>query len=412
MPSNFSEKKFVISSHLLAVILIVSFGAGWFLNEKSSGDVLPPAGLTGIEETAVLGVDFGIFWEAWRQIESDYVGRNELDAQKMVYGAVAGLVRSLDDPYSAFMSPEDKKRFLEDVSGSFEGIGIEIGFRQGVLTVISPLEGTPAQKVGLKAEDKIIKINGEMTADFTIDEAVNKIRGPKGTEVTLTILRNGEEKTKDITIKRGVIDIPTLTFSFIEKDGDKIAHLKLFQFSENAATKFNDAAGMILRSGADGIILDLRNNPGGYLEIAQDIAGWFLDKDSIVAIEDFGEPEKREEYRSRGPGSLKNYPLVILVNGGSASASEILAGALRDNNDVKLIGEKTFGKGTVQELKNLSGRSGIKLTVAKWLTPSDFSIHETGLEPDIFVKADGEEGGELNDFQLEKAIDILSESRQ
>lgn len=400
------DKKFNISSTLFAIIILASFGAGWFLNGSFVQERTPPE-LSGTGRDKPADVDFGVFWEAWRELEKSYVKRGELDTQKMIYGAVSGLVGSLDDPYSVFLSPQDKKRFLEDVSGSFEGIGIEIGFRKEILTVVAPLEGTPARQAGLKPGDRILKVDGELTVDYTLDEAVNKIRGPKGSEVVLTILRNGDEKTRDFSITRGIIDIPVLELRFIGSGEDKIAHLKLFQFSENAALKFSASAEEILRSDVRGIILDLRNNPGGYLEVSRDIAGWFLENGDLVAIEDFGDPENREEYRSPGPAKLKNYPLTVLVNGGSASASEILAGALRDNRNVKLIGEKTFGKGTVQELKNISGGSSIKLTVARWLTPSGFSIHETGLSPDVPVEIDESEQDPAKDPQLEKAVEIL-----
>lgn len=400
------DKRFNIPSTLFAIIILASFGAGWFLNGSFVQDRIPPE-LSGTGRDKPEEVDFGVFWEAWRELEKSYVKRGELDTQKMIYGAVSGLVESLDDPYSVFLPPQDKKRFLEDVSGSFEGVGIEIGFRKGILTVISPLEGTPARQVGIRPGDKILKVDGELTVDYTLDEAVDKIRGPKGSDVVLTILRNGDEKTRDFIITRGTIDVPVLELRFIGGGEDKIAHLKLFQFSENAARKFGASAEEILLSDAKGIILDLRNNPGGYLEVSRDIAGWFFETGDLVAIEDFGDPENREEYRSPGPAKLKNYPLAVLVNGGSASASEILAGALRDNANVKLVGEKTFGKGTVQELKNISGGSSIKLTVARWLTPNGFSIHEAGLSPDVPVEIDESEQDSVQDPQLEKAVEVL-----
>ena len=332
-------------------------------------------------------------------LEEKYVDKESLDVQGMIYGAISGMVKSLDDPYTVFLPPQDTKRFIEDIKGSFEGVGMEIDIRAGQLQVVAPLEGTPAKEAGLKAGDKILAVDEKSTFDMTIYEAVNLIRGPRGTEVILTITREEWEEARDITIVRGIIEIPSLTLDIRE---DKIAHLRLFNFSEKAAYDFREAAISILESDAEGIILDLRNNPGGYLEVAQDIAGWFLAKDQIVAIEEFGGGE-RELYKARGNAKLTSYSLVVLINEGSASGSEILAGCLRDNRGIKLIGKRSFGKGTVQQLEKLSDGSSLKITIAKWLTPEENLITGQGLEPDVEVEA-LEEG----DSQLDKAIEILN----
>ncbi|MDP3995781.1 MAG: S41 family peptidase [bacterium] len=372
----------------LILVILSAFGLGtWFGRSQVVCEVCQPS-----------HVNLSLFWEAWEMLEEKYVDRGNLDIQGMIYGAISGMVKSLDDPYTVFLPPEDTKRFIEDVKGSFEGVGMEIDVRAGQLQVVAPLEGTPAKEAGLKAGDKILAVNGESTADITIYEAVNLIRGPRGTEVVLTIAREDWKETKDITIVRGLIEIPSLTLDIRE---DKIAHLRLFNFSEKAAYDFREAAISILESDAEGIIFDLRNNPGGYLEVAQDIAGWFLEKDEIVAIEEFGGGE-RELYKAQGNAQLVSYPTVVLINEGSASASEILAGCLRDNRGVKLIGKKSFGKGTVQQLEKLSDGSSLKITIAKWLTPKEILITGQGLEPDVALEA-SEEG----DSQLDKAIEIL-----
>lgn len=347
-------------------------------------------------------IDLSLFWQAWRILEEKFVAKEQLDQQKMIYGAIRGMVNSLEDPYTVFLNPEDTKKFLEDITGRFEGVGMEIGLRKGQLQVISPLEGTPAQKAGLRPGDKIIKINNTLTADITLEEAVNLIRGPKGTEVVLVILRDAWEKTKEFRIIRDVIEIPSLKW---ELRPDNIIYLKIYHFTEKARSNFAKIAFEILRSPGDRIILDLRNNPGGYLEVAQDIAGWFLKKGDVVAIEDFGETKK--EYKARGNGEGLKYPLVILINQGSASGSEILAGALRDNRGIKLIGEKSFGKGSVQELTKLKDGSSLKVTVAKWLTPKGYLITDKGLEPDIEVKMEEEDYEAGRDPQLEKAIEVI-----
>ncbi|MFH1048071.1 MAG: S41 family peptidase, partial [Patescibacteria group bacterium] len=305
---------------------------------------------------------------------------------------------------------QESKSFKQDVGGSFGGIGAEIGERNNFIVVIAPLEDTPAKKAGLMAGDKIVKINGESTEGLNVEQAVSKIRGEVGTKVVLAILRNTDgAKIKDITIERAIIKIPITKIEAL-KDNE-IAHLSFYSFTSTAPFEFQQSAAKILSTtGYKGIILDLRNNPGGYLEVAVDIAGWFLNTGDLVAIEDFGKDNgqgKTTEFRASGLGALKNYPLVILVNQGTASAAEILAGALRDNRGIKLIGEKTFGKGSVQELVNLKGESSLKVTVAKWLTPKKYSISESGLEPDYKVTLTEDDINKGKDPQLDKAVEIL-----
>ena len=386
-------KKFFISIFLVLVIL-ASFGLGTYFG-KSQCKICPP------EE-----IDFSLFWEVYHRLQEKFVDKGKFDIQKMIYGAISGMVKSLGDPYTVFFPPEETKRFEEDVKGVFEGVGMEIGIKKGQLQVIAPLEGTPAQKAGLRSGDKILKINDTETSDLTIDEAVNLIRGPKGTEVTLTIFREEWKKTKEIKLMRDVIEVPSLKREIKEIDGQKIAYIQLYQFSENASFDFRKAAIEILTSPAQKIILDLRNNPGGYLEVAQDITGWFLEKGKIVVIEDFGQGNE-QEYKAQGPGTFSDYKVVILINQGSASASEILAGALRDNRGILLIGEKSFGKGSVQELEKLKEGSSLKITVAKWLTPKGQLITDVGLEPDIKVEMTEEDYEQDRDPQLDKAIEII-----
>lgn len=384
------KQKFV----LFFLILLLVFASGfWFGKSQVVSPVCPPE-----------DVDLSLFWETWKTIEEKYVDREKLNVQEMIYGAIAGMIESLKDPYTVFLKPEESKKFLEDVKGFFEGVGMEIAIKGGQLQIVAPLEGTPAQKAGLRPGDKILKVDGKSTTDITIDTAINWIRGPKGTEVTLTIYREEWGKEKDIKITRGVIDIPSLKLEI--KNGD-IAYLKLYHFSEKASYDFREAAFKILASPAQKIILDLRNNPGGYLDIAQDIAGWFLEKKQVVAIEDFGEGREQREILAEGNAKLFNYPVVVLINKGSASGSEILAGALRDNRGIKLIGETSFGKGSVQELTNLRGGFSLKITIAKWLTPKGESITDKGLEPDIKVEMTEKDYEEGRDPQLDKALEVM-----
>jgi len=390
----------------LMVIISVVFGAGFYFGQAQQ-PALPPEGIINAELGKPQGLDFSLFWEAWRTLEENFVDQSKMDYQKMLYGAISGMVSSLKDPYTVYMPPEDAKVFKEDVSGEFQGVGMEIGIRQGELTVIAPLEGTPAQRAGLRAGDKIVKIDDTYTTDLTSDEAVKLIRGEKGTKVVLTIFREGWTQAKDFEITREVIEVPSLKWVMKEEN---IAYINLYQFSETATGAFNKAAAEILTSSASGIILDLRDNPGGYLEVAQDIAGWFLERGSLVTIEDFGGSALNQEYRASGSGQLSSYPLVVLMNQGSASGSEILAGALRDVRGVKLVGVQSFGKGSVQTLKELEEGS-LKVTVAKWLTPNGTLIDKEGLKPDVEIELTENDIDEEKDPQLDKAIEIIKQIR-
>lgn len=391
-------KKILISAVLVLVLLGVGFGSGFFVGKNSV-------------ETRILqssGVNLSIFWDTYNLLREKFVSPEKIDDQKILYGAISGMVQSLGDPYTVFMNPDDTKRFMEDVNGTFEGIGAEVGERKGQLLIIAPLEGSPAKAAGLKPGDQIVQIDGKDTAGMTVDEAVNLIRGPKDTEVTLTIYRTDWQKTQDIKIKRAVIEVPSVKLEYIDSPQGKIAHITIYQFSEKTVSDFRDKAIEVFNSPAKKIILDLRNNPGGYLEVSQDIAGWFLEKGQIVVIEDSGNGKPRKEYKAMGNAAFSDYKVVALINEGSASASEILAGCLRDNRGIKLIGEKSFGKGSVQELERIPGGSSLKVTIAKWLTPSGKLIADIGLEPDEKISITDSDIEAGKDPQLEKAIEIIN----
>ncbi|MFH1990364.1 MAG: S41 family peptidase [Patescibacteria group bacterium] len=404
------DKKYVYRA-IITVVVIAAFGAGFVFGaiEKLPR---PVQGIINQEFGQPEKFDFSIFWDAWNELHDKYVDKNKLSDADLLYGAISGMVKGAGDPYTVFFPPAESKSFKQDVGGSFGGIGAEIGKKKNILVIIAPLEDTPAKQAGLAAGDKILKVNGEPTDDLTVEEAVLKIRGEVGTEVTLTILKNIDgAKMKDIVIKRAVIKIPITKIESLKDN--RIAHLFFYSFTSTAPFEFQQSAVKILStSGYKGIILDLRNNPGGYLEVAVDIAGWFFNTGDLVAIEDFGSDNgqnKTTEFRASGLGALKNYPIVVLVNQGTASAAEILAGALRDNRGVKLVGEKTFGKGSVQELVTLKNDSSIKVTVAKWLTPKKYSISDSGLEPDYSVSITEDDITNGKDPQLEKAIEVLEE---
>jgi carboxyl-terminal processing protease len=349
-------------------------------------------------------IDFSLFWDAYSKLQQYFINPSKITDQKVIYGAIEGMTKSLGDPYTDFFNPDQAKRFEQDLSGSFDGIGVEIGIKKDMLTVIAPLKGTPGQKAGLKSGDIIVKINGQDTGNMTSDDAVSLIRGQKGTAVTLTIMRDGWSTTKDIKIIRDTIKVPSIEWSI--KNGD-IAYIQIYQFDETLSADFKEIALKILQGSAKKIILDLRDNPGGYLSVAQDLAGWFLQNNQTITIEDFGKGKPQQVYKTDGNSNLANYPIVVLINEGSASASEILAGALRDNRNIKLIGAKSFGKGCVQEVVDLRGGSFLKITIANWLTPKGNSITEVGLTPDIKVEVTDKDIEAKKDPQLDKALEII-----
>ncbi len=361
-------------------------------------------GVDGIDAQGnAASVDFSTFWQAWDLIDTNYLNAEKVSANTRVYGALGGLISSLGDPHSVFFNPENSKRFEEDVEGSFGGIGAEISSKKNQIVIIAPLKGSPAERAGLKAGDAIYSVNTSSTEGLSVDEAVTMIRGPKGTPVTLTIMREELEKPKDIKIVRDTITAPTLDFAM--KDSD-IAYVQLYSFNANASQLFYDAMLKALTQGSHGLVLDLRNNPGGYLEVAVQLAGWFLPRDTVV-VSEATRAGVDEVFRAKGNSALAKFPVVVLVNGGSASASEILAGTLRDNRNVKLIGETTFGKGTVQQVLDLKDGSSMKITIAHWVLPSGKILENGGLEPDIIVKPSEDDVESENDVQLTKALEVM-----
>lgn len=398
--------------HLFAtgvLILLMAMGAigyeGYAIGREHP-KVLEIKGVTSIANDPATIADFGVFWQTWKLLKDEYLKGKDLDEKKMVYGAIDGLVKSTGDPNTNFFPPVEAKQFQENISGHFGGIGAEIGIREDQLMVIAPLKDSPAESAGIRSNDKIIKIDGKDTANLKIYEAVSKIRGEIGTRVTLNILRNGWDKPKDIVVTRDEIKIPTVDAKLFDSFDNNIGYIQLRSFNENASQIFFDASRGLLEKGLNGLILDLRDDPGGYLEVAVDIAGWFLDKGETVAIQEFKNDE-RKEFRAYGNGIYRKIPVVVLVNGGSASASEILAGALRDHHGAPLVGEKTFGKGTVQELKPLKDGSQLKLTIAHWLTPKGTLIDKEGIKPDYEIKLTDDDIKKGKDPQLEQAKIVM-----
>lgn len=349
-------------------------------------------------------VEFDLLWDVWSRVKNDYVHKNTPDT-KLFYGALAGIVASLGDPYSVFLTPETSEKFHESLSGSFQGIGAEIGIKKNQLLIITPLPDTPADKAGLRTGDKILKIDRVNTAGMPLDEAVSKIRGKKGTTVVLTIYRDGEEKERDVSIVRSTIEVKSVTWKLL--DDPTIGYVKVSNFNEDTEGRFQEAVNYMLGKRVKGIILDLRNNPGGFLDTAIQMAGYWVDGQTVV-IEQY-DGDHREEFKARMNARLEKMPTIVLVNEGSASASEIVSGALQDYGSATLVGMKTFGKGSVQDVKPLKDGSSVKLTVAKWLTPKGRMIDEEGIKPDIEVEISKEDFEANRDPQLQKATELLKE---
>jgi len=348
------------------------------------------------------GIDFSLLKKAWDQVSANYVDQDKIDNQKMIYGSVSGMVKSIGDPYTEFFDPEESKAMQENIAGSFEGIGLQLGMKNDVVTAISPIKGTPAERAGLRPGDIIVAVDKKQTADLSIDEVVSMIRGPKGTKVVLTILR--EKETKDIEITRDIIKIDPMDWEIITlEDGRKIAKISLFEFTETAYQEFKKAAFEILNENVSGIVLDLRGNPGGLVNEATDIAGWFLNQGQVILTEQDKDGNKTD-LKSNGPSNFSSLPIVVLIDEGSASASEIIAGALKDDRGILMIGKTSFGKGTVQKIIDFDDGSSLKVTIAKWYTPSGVRIQDTGIEPDIKVEYTTEDYNSGKDPQMDRAL--------
>ncbi|MFM7089009.1 MAG: S41 family peptidase [Candidatus Paceibacterota bacterium] len=408
MMNFLKEKKWLVG--LVLILALAVFFSGIFIGGKYSSSIERFVPLSNISADQKLGVNFASFWKVWNAIDEKYPNATETNDEERVYGAIKGLVGSLQDPYSNFFDPYETELFEADIAGNFSGVGMEIGLKDGILTVIAPLKETPAYKAGIKSGDKILKINDAVTTDMTVDEAIKRIRGERGTTVTLTIFHETDVEPKEIKIVRDIINVPTLDTE-LRKDG--IFVISLYSFSANSAELFRNAIKEFTESNTDKMLLDLRGNPGGYLEAAVDMASWFLDNGKTVVIEDYGTAREQKKYRSNGYDIFnENLKFVILVDGGSASASEILAGAMQDYKKAKLVGTKTYGKGSVQEVVEITKDTILKVTVANWNTPNNNSINNKGLTPDYEVKVTPKDIEAKKDPQLDKAVQLLLDWKQ
>ncbi|MDD5710943.1 MAG: S41 family peptidase [Candidatus Colwellbacteria bacterium] len=395
----------------LALVAYGSYSAGFSLGfDEGLGQtrnivIQNVANMEAPEDSEAEDVDFSIFWEVWDMLQAKHPDIGTIDKQNLVYGAIRGMTDAIMDPNTVFFTPEDAQKFSDDINGSFSGIGAEIGIRDEQLIIIAPLKDSPAEKAGVQVGDKVLAIDGISTVGISTEEAAKKMRGDAGTTIVLRISRESLPEGMDISIVRDNIQIPTIDASTIGKN-ENILHIQVYNFNSNLSALFYKTVFGFKLSDHEGIILDLRNNPGGFLDEAVDLAGWFLEKGKTVVIEEFSSGQDKT-FSADGNGSLRNVPMVILVNGGSASASEIVAGALRVNRGIQLVGETTFGKGTVQQLEDLSDDSSLKVTVANWLLPDETLIEGNGLIPNYVVELTDEDILAGRDPQLDKAVELL-----
>ena len=413
---NFFKKTLLAYSTLFLVL--IAFGLGWLIGARNSlispHSVVIPEKVSGVNSPAPDGsaesVSFSVFWDAWQQIQDNYVDAPVVESD-MFYGAMRGMVAGLKDPFSVFLDPAQSVALTQELSGQFEGIGAEIGIKNNQLTIIAPLSDTPAERSGLKPGDVVLMIDDVDTAGMPLHEAVERIRGPRKTDVVLTVFRKDDD-IRDITVTRDTINIITIKQELAETpQGKKVGMITITNFHADTSSRFRKAVNSLLAQGPDAFVIDVRNNPGGFLDKAIDVSNYWLTEGEVVVMEKFSE-NNIHSHPASNTAQLRDFPTIVLINEGSASGSEIFAGALHDHNLATLVGMPTFGKGSVQNLLGLSDGSTIKLTIAKWLTPNGTEIDEEGIAPDIEVDLTEDDYNNDLDPQLEKALELLDQKIQ
>ncbi len=401
------KKRSGFLSYFLVALLF--FALGWQGNERGYLD-FADSGKDGIEDEAFVkeDVDLSLFWTVWNTLEKKYIDENVVEREKMVYGAIKGLVDALDDPYTVFMDPDESREFSDSLEGTLEGIGAELSVEDKSIVIVSPIKNSPAERAGLLPGDIIYKINDELAGDMTLFEAIGKIRGRKGTTVNLTIVREKIDKPIVVSIVRDSIELESVT---VEKLENGITYLSVNQFNEKTLDEFNKAVSEMILKEPKGLIIDLRYNGGGYLDAAVDMLSFLLPShtEAVKLRARDGAETKDETLYTNGNPKLLNVPLVVLVNEGSASASEILAGAIQDNKRGVVMGTQSFGKGTVQEVDSFEDGSSIRITIAKWMTPSGRDINKIGVTPDMIVELTDDDVAKKYDRQKEEAIKYLKD---
>jgi carboxyl-terminal processing protease len=393
---------------LLIILVVLSIAAGYYFGARGF-DIRVKRDPPEIEVSNKIppnqDINFSLFWDVWTLLTSEHIER-PFDTQQMVYGAIKGMVESVEDPYTSFLPPEEHEAVNDSLNGTYEGIGAELDVRDGQLMVVAPLDGSPAKAAGIRSGDKIVKIEDELTIGIGLSEAVTKIRGEAGTISTLTIVREGIEEPFPVRIKRGKITVDSVTW---EDKGDGVAYIRISRFGNDTNAQWDKTAAQVnvQMPEINAIVIDVRGNPGGYLLSPVHIAGDFM-KNKIVALEENSMGDI-SELKTNRLGNFEGIPLVVLIDGGSASASEILAAALKLHADALLVGTQSFGKGTIQDARDFPDGSSVHITVAKWLTPDETWVHETGITPDEVVELSKEDIEQNNDIQLEKALELAKQ---
>lgn len=413
---------------LTLALVILAGGIGFRLGEQQNGGITPVVSKNQVvvndKTPSTVTVDFSLFWDVWQKMFQYYIDAPTLDKQKMIWGAITGMVAAAGDPYTSFFPPQENTAFKQDIGGQFEGIGAQLDLKDGRIVVVTPLKNSPAEAAGIKAGDYILKVDDKDTVGWTLDQAVNTIRGPKGTQVALTVLHLNSRETVVISVTRNTILVPSVESwikevteipeiksatqaAQIKDSHDRIAYMKLSRFGDHTTEDWNKAVAQIQterkKSSIRGLVFDLRNNPGGYLDGAVFIAGEFIKSGTVVSQKNSdGTIQNLIVDRT---GQLTDIPMVVLVNKGSASAAEIVSGALKDYKRAKLVGDTTFGKGSVQTPFDLTQGASVHITTGKWLLPNGDSISQKGITPDYLVPLETADAS--SDAQLARAIQLL-----
>lgn len=407
---------------LIIALVLLSGGIGFRMGEQETIQSSYGQNIRNAQTPPEINVDFSQFWDVWRRVHRYHIDRDKIDNQKLVWGAIIGMVNAIGDPFTSFLPPKENTEFKQDLNGSFEGIGAQLGLKDNRIIVIAPIQGSPAEKQGILTGDYILKVNDEDTLNWSVNQAVAKIRGPKGSTVKLNILHENSDKPVDITIKRDTINVPSVE-SWVKKvqdikeisgltgtdiklpSGYLVNYIHLSRFGDRLAEDWQTALDVILKQGnvSHGVIFDLRNNPGGYLDGSVYIGSEFIKSGTVVTQEN--SDGSRQIYQVNREGQLTDVPIVVLINKGSASAAEIVAGALKDYKRAIIVGETSYGKGSVQTPQDLSGGAGLHITTGRWLTPNGNSISAKGIKPDIEVP--NTDYTATRDAQLKKAIEVL-----
>lgn len=397
---------FIIQFVFVAVVFFaVGFAVGVKRVDVSRKNFIPTITVENKLPPAEQKVDFSLFWQVFDQLPKTFIDKSAIDSQKLLYGAISGMVRSLGDPYTVFLDPKQNEAVKSELAGSYEGVGIQIGFnREKRLAVIAPLSGSPAAKAGVSAKDLIVKIGEREAFDLTLPEAVDLIRGPAGTKVKLTLRHVGEEDNYEVEITRAKITVKSVEVEFVDRDGGRVGVIKVSRFGDTTDREWDEAVNRVQLERARAVVVDVRNNPGGLLTSAVHLASDFVD--GIVVKQEFSDGSMRP-LASDHSGELLDMPMVVIINGGSASAAEIFAGAIQDDKRGRVVGEQSFGKGTVQDAVDLPGGSGLHVTIARWLTPKGTSIADVGISPDVEVKMTREDTEADRDPQLDRALELL-----